>query len=302
MGTAAHATGARLLHVTEPVATPVDTRTPRILTCYDLIPLVLADLYLSKMPGTRTFWRLRERRRLGVARRIVAISETTKRDVAKYLDIDPAIIDVTHLGVDHARFRPNAAPGEDEAVRALGIAGPFLLYAGAGDARKDLPRLVRAFARSKRSADVELVFVGSLSKARSAELAGIAEELGVGARVRLLGFVDDAVLPALYRACVANVFPSLYEGFGFPPLEALACGAPTVAAGGSWLSEVAGDVGVFFPSADTDGLAPKRSAASSTTASSARRSRTRGPRTNAAPFHVGGVRATAIASHKAALG
>ena len=233
---------ARLVHLPDPPGTPFDRRQRRIVTCHDLIPLVLAKDYLSPLPGSRALQRARDKARYKTAARVIAISEATRRDLIEQLEIAPERIDVVHHGVDHVRFNAQAEPNERALLaESLGLQSPYLLYMGAGDVRKNLPLFVRAYAASGVASDVELVLAGPLSAREKATLARLAAEGGVAERVKLLGYVDDALLAPLYRQCLAHVFPSSYEGFGLTVLEAMACGAPTLTTAFSSLGEVAGN-------------------------------------------------------------
>ena len=233
---------SRLVHLPDPPGTPFDRRQRRIVTCHDLIPLVLAKDYLSPLPGSRLLQRERDRARYKTAARVIAISEATRRDLIEHLGILPERIDVVHHGVDHERFNAHATADEPARLqRDLNISGPYLLYIGAGDARKNLPLLVRAFARSGVASDVSLVFAGPLSQRERERLKREASAGGVAERVRLLGYTDEKHVAPLYRNCLAHVFPSSYEGFGLTVLEAMACGAPTLTTSFSSLGEVAGD-------------------------------------------------------------
>lgn len=253
MGTQAARAGARLLHLIDPIGTPWDPQVSRILTCHDLIPLVLHREYLGAIPGARSGRWARDWVRYRSAVRIIAISEATRRDLVAHLGVDPARVDVVHHGVDHNRFSCRPEEGDSERVRALlRRDDPFLLYVGAGDRRKRLPLLVRAFARSGRSREALLVLAGTLTPAQRRALELEARACGVPARVVFTGFVADGFVPALYRSCLAVVFPSVYEGFGLPVLEALACGAPTVTTAATAMPEVAGDAGLTVP-ADNEG-------------------------------------------------
>ncbi len=130
---------SRLVHLPDPPGTPFDRRQRRIVTCHDLIPLVLAKHYLSPLPGSRLLQRERDKARYKTAARVIAISEATRRDLIEQLGILPERIDVVHHGVDHERFTSHAGPGEQaELQAALNISGPYLLYLGAGDVRKNL--------------------------------------------------------------------------------------------------------------------------------------------------------------------
>jgi glycosyltransferase involved in cell wall biosynthesis len=247
---------SRLVHLPDPPGTPLDRRQRRIVTCHDLIPLVLAKHYLSPLPGSRLLQRERDRARYKTAARVIAISEATRRDLIEQLGILPERIDVVHHGVDHLRFAPHAPEGEQaELHAALNIPGPYLLYLGAGDVRKNLPLLVRAYAQSGVAKDVSLVFAGPLSQRERERLTGEAEQGGVAERVQLLGYTDEKYVAPLYRHCLAHVFPSSYEGFGLTVLEAMACGAPTLTTALSSLGEVAGDAALTLTELEVEPFA-----------------------------------------------
>ncbi|MDF3064709.1 MAG: glycosyl transferase, group 1 [Polyangiaceae bacterium] len=246
----------RLAHLPDPPGTPRGPCPPRIVTCHDLIPLVLADDYLSPVPGARLLQRESDKARYKGAARVIAISEATRRDLIEQLGVPPERIDVVHHGVDHQRFGPEAADGEREQLeRALGISGPFLFYLGAGDTRKNLPLLIRAFARSGVAKDVSLVFAGPLTQRDRVRFNREAEQGGVGGRFQILGYTEEKHVAPLYRNCLAHVFPSSYEGFGLTVLEAMACGAPTLTTALSSLGEVAGDAALTLAALDVEHFA-----------------------------------------------
>ncbi len=251
LGGLARRTGARLLHLSDPFGTPLDRRLPRIVTCHDLIPLMLGKSYLAPVPWARSLQRARDIARYKTAARVIAISEATRRDLIEQLGLRPERVDVVHQGVDHERFTPDETPNERARLtEKFGIRGPYLLFIGAGDTRKNLPCLVRAFARSGLSKDLELVLAGPISPRRGRELAELVAKSKLDGRVLLLGYVEDDLAVALYRQCLGHVFPSSYEGFGLPVLEAMACGAPTLTTSLSALGEVAGDAALTIDSAD----------------------------------------------------
>ena len=256
LGTLAKRVGPRLLHLPDPPGTPLDMRQARIVTCHDLIPLVLAHDYLAPIPGARALQWARDFARYRTARRVIAISEATRGDLVKYLGIAPERVDVVHSGVDHDRFSAFAVEGERERLSLrLGFDAPFLLCLGASDLRKNLPLLVRAYARSGVVKDVKLVFAGPISARQRERLERAIEQGGVAGRVHVLGYVEDALLVGLFRHCLAYVFPSSYEGFGLPILEAMACGAPTLTSTLSALGEVAGDAALTLPALNEELLA-----------------------------------------------
>lgn len=253
---AAQLRGAHLLHVTEPEPLVRDEQIPLVLTCYDLIPLVLHKQYLGRAPWKRPLRRRKDAAYYGKARRIITISESTKRDLVKYLDIDENIIDVTYPGVDHVRYQVNPRT-DDERARVMakyGLSRPFILYLGAFDPRKNVHLLVRAFVDAKLTRDFDLVLAGAMHYGLKSRLTKLVAGLGVSTVVRMIGFVDDADVAVFYRACHVHVFPSEYEGFGLPVAEAMACGAPTITTTATSLPEVAGDGACLVPANDREAL------------------------------------------------
>jgi glycosyltransferase involved in cell wall biosynthesis len=244
-----------LIHLTDPKGIPWFTEQPYSLTCHDLIPLILRELYLPKVPRWELLYaaieRFRYRRPLG----ILAVSHATKRDLCNQLGIEPSRVSVVWHGVDHELFNCVEQVGERAAVsRLVGSTDDFILYLGAGDARKDLGTLLSAYAQSSLCGKLQLVIAGHIGKARELELKTQANRLRLGENLKLLGYVPEGLVPALYRSAWVHVFPSRYEGFGLPVLEALACGAPTITSPGSSLDEVAGDAALIAPCGDVEAL------------------------------------------------
>lgn len=169
---------------------------------------------------------------------IIADSEATRRDVCETYNIHPHSISVVLSGVE-SRFRPS--PHSDIRTRYGLGPHPFVVSVGTVQPRKNYARLVRALhALGSTYSDVQLVIAGGKGWLED-ELYHTIDATGMSSRVHMIGFVDDADLPALYTEAIAGVFPSLYEGFGFPVLECMACGTPVITSNISSLPEVAGD-------------------------------------------------------------
>jgi glycosyltransferase involved in cell wall biosynthesis len=191
------------------------------------------------------------------AARVIAISEWTKRDVVQHFGIPPEQVDVTPLGVDHDHFKP-ASPSALAAFKAQhGIGERAIIYLGSIEPRKNLTRLIEAFAILNSQFSIrnsQLFIAGSLAWHYDEVLSRI-EALGLAGQVKLLGRVSDDDLPKWYSACAVMAYPSLYEGFGLPPLEAMACGAPVVTSNVTSLPEVVGDAGIMVEPTEAQALA-----------------------------------------------
>lgn len=257
LGQAVRLSGARLVHLPEPLGMPLGSGVPRVVTCHDLIPLDFPEWYLSRrFPLARPRRWLHDRLRFGSARRILANSRATARDLIEKLDIPESQIDVVYPGVDFDRFRPGAEAHEREDLRRwFGIDRPFILFVGAGDPRKGIPSLIRAHARVAASHDVLLVLAGRIDPRYQPALELAINGFGRGDLIRRLDFVSADALPALYRQCLVFSLPSHAEGFGLPLAEAMACGAPAVVSSVGSLPEVAGDGALLVPVGDDDALA-----------------------------------------------
>jgi glycosyltransferase involved in cell wall biosynthesis len=220
---------------------------------------VLARDYLPVPWAYRWILQGIEMTRFRSARRVIAISKHTADDIIRILGVRASAIDVVPHGVDHDRFHP-MKPGQEaeEAASALRRwkldERPYLLHIGAADPRKNVDTLIHGFARAKLP-EVDLVILGRLVPSQKAIIDRAIEEVGRPPSVRLLGYVPDADLPAILAGALALPFTSSYEGFGFTPLEAMACGCPVITTGVTSIGEVVGDAALLVPVRDVDALA-----------------------------------------------
>jgi glycosyltransferase involved in cell wall biosynthesis len=243
-----------LYHATDFVLPPVMPGKRTVLTVHDLTFERAPD---AAPPQLLRFLKRIVPRSVRRATHLIADSQATANDLTALYDAPPERITVIYSGVD-ARFSPLDAPSPAlDALRrkyALGDA-PFALTVGTLQPRKNHLTLARAFAQVvRRLPNFHLVIAGGKGWMYDDVTAEVAR-LNLNDRVRFIGFVDDADLPDLYRAARVFAFPSLYEGFGLPPLEAMACGVPVVASNASSLPEVVGDAGLLVDPLDVDGLA-----------------------------------------------
>ena len=193
------------------------------------------------------------RRHVRVASRLLTISEASKRDLVHLYGADPARIDVAYPAVDE-RFKPAAAEDIRRVSERYALAERYVLHLGTIKPRKNLPRLVRAFASARIPKDVQLVLGGMTTFGGSAVEVAI-RETGVESRVKRLAYVPDEDLAALYSGAAAVCIVSLYEGFGMPGLEALACGAPLIASNRGSLPEITGEAAVIVDPLEVGSIA-----------------------------------------------
>lgn len=235
-------------------ATPLLSPCPTVVTVYDLSFVHYPDRFPL---AQRLYLLAQTRRSCRQARRVVAISAAGRLDIHRVLGVDLARIDVVLPGVDRA-FQPLPAADVSAFRLAKGLPERFILHVGTLQPRKNLPTLIAAFAQlleqSPRCADLHLVLVGGKGWLYD-EIFAQVERLELQRRVRFAGYVPDEELPLWYNAGALLVFPSVYEGFGLPILEAMACGTPVIAAGTAVVPEVIGEAGLLFPAADAAALA-----------------------------------------------
>lgn len=235
---------ADLVHVTAHAAVPVPRRRKMVCTVHDMAAWRFADN--ETMAKDRRAIRINAR----LADAIIANSRFTAADIGRFLPEAAGKTEVVHLGIDHGTFRPQAPEAVAAMRKALGLERPYLLSVGLVHPTKNHAFLGRVLDALDCD-DLELVVSG----APSYGCDGIVAELRAcrrARRIRLIGRVDDRWLPALYAGAEAYVTASRSEGFGFTPLEAMACGTPVVSSAAGSLPEVLGEAATVLSGEDPD--------------------------------------------------
>jgi len=248
---------AALAHVPY-FGSPLFPATRTVVTIHDLIPMIMPAYRGSLLVRAYTTLAALSARR---ADAIIADSECSKRDIVDRLKIDAARVRVVYLAAE-ARYRPLDDAAQIEIARhKYGLPDKYLLYLGGYDQRKNVRVIVAAFARLPEfyRAGYRLVLAG-VNLGRDSEFFPDPRRLARAAQLPddalcCVGGADEADKPVLYAGASAFLFPSQYEGFGLPPLEAMACGTPIICANASSLPEVVGDAGITLPPDDADAWA-----------------------------------------------
>jgi glycosyltransferase involved in cell wall biosynthesis len=241
--------GADLFHATEHLL-PKLTRARTVFTLHDVAYLLFPEYHL---PRNRIYLRTMMPRFLRRADRVIAVSEHTRRDAMRAYPLDESKIEVIPEGVE-PRFRPDVDPGLVARVRdRYALPERCILTVGTIEPRKNHTTLVEAYAsvRSKHP-EVGLVIAGERGWLYD-RFFGRVRALGLDDHIVFTGHVPDDDMPALLNAAEVFAFPSEFEGFGLPPLEAMACGIPVISSDAASLPEVVGDAGMLVAPRDVAG-------------------------------------------------
>ncbi len=238
-------------------APPLLPSIPTVVTIHDLIPLLLREYRGG--PLVRAYTALVAAAAASAAL-ILTDSHSSRRDILAHLDVEPERVRVVYLAAEE-RYRPTPAPDDEEVRARYGLPDRYTLYLGGFDVRKNVATGLRAYkwAGKVLGADCPLVVAGRLPE-RDTSFAPDprlqATSLGLEPDwVRFIGAVAEQDKPALYRGASVFLFPSRYEGFGLPPLEAMACGTPVVGSDAASIPEVVGNAGVLASPDDAEGMA-----------------------------------------------
>lgn len=229
--------------------TPIVGQIPTIVTVYDLSFVHFPEKFPTLQ---RHYLQSQTARSTRQARQVITISEASRQDLQRHFSVPLEKISVILPGVD-----PQFQPLPEEKIAAFRdehrLPEHFILHVGTLQPRKNIPILIEALARPECH-DVDLVLAGAKGWMYD-EIFGQAETLGVMNRLHFVGYVADEALPFWYNAAKVLVFPSVYEGFGMPIVEAMACGTPVVAARSSSIPEAGGEAALYFDPQDAETLA-----------------------------------------------
>ncbi len=229
--------------------------TKKIITIYDLIPILYPQFFAHREDSLIK----------NVVQNIafndwaICISDSTKNDLCNYRkDIDPSRVFVTHLAASELFYPCDDSEKIDAVKKKYQIPdGPYILSLNTLEPRKNMAHTIRSFARmveQQNIKDLSLVLVGTKGWLYDEIFEELSKNSALKDRIIVTGFADNEDLAALYSGAVAFVYPSLYEGFGLPPLEAMQCGVPVITSDTSSLPEVVGDAGIMVSPTDEDAL------------------------------------------------
>ncbi len=216
---------------------------PAVTTVHDMavfrIPYAFGPVYRRYMR-----WQISSAVRRADA--VVTVSESTRNDIVELLDVPAVTIQVAHNGVDGC-YREHHPDGYLRDVRStLGLPKTFILHVGIVEKRKNLSTVLKAGAAVLGAGMADGIVFAGRDGLGAVDIRRLASSLGLGAKARFLGFVPQELMPGLYALAKVVVFPSLYEGFGLPVLEAMASGVPVIASRTSAIPEVAGDAAILL--------------------------------------------------------
>lgn len=242
-----------LYHATHYVL-PLWVPCKAVVTIHDIIHL----LYPEYLPNRLAFFYAERMIRHGLHRgdRVITVSHNTRSDLRDYFGVKGRKIEVVHNGIEQSFRRELPIEERDRHLEALGIEAGYVLFVGNPKPHKNLDNVIKAYAQAVRGGDIDapLVCVGDRS-GLELKIRLRAEQLGLEDRIILLGHVDQEVLPAIYQGAALFMYPTLYEGFGLPVVEAMASGVPVITSNTSALKEIAAGYAHLVGPMDVDGMA-----------------------------------------------
>jgi alpha-1,3-rhamnosyl/mannosyltransferase len=242
-----------LFHATHYVLPPLRGRA--VVTIHDIIHLLYPQFLPNRL--ALVYARVMVRRALSRADRIITVSYNSKRDLVDYFGITPARVDVIYNGVS-PRFRPDIPADERERVaKKYGLSRPYLLFLGGERPHKNAQNVIRAFAEARRNRpDLPhvLALAGPMPK-NTARIDALIGALDLGSAIARPGLIEEDDLPGLFAGADVLLYPTLYEGFGLPVVEAMASGTPVLTSSTSALQEIAGGYAFLVDPLDVDAIA-----------------------------------------------
>jgi len=223
----------------------------KVITAQDISSLIYPMFNIRGYIG----WKLFAKRTMENADKIIAISECLKQDIIKYLKVSEEKIRVVYNGKDE-RFKPLDQKEIAELKRKYSLDFSFILYVGILQSRKNVSNIIKAYYKLKKEGTNHKLVIAGRGKGRQYKgILKTVKTLNLQKEVIFTGYIPDDDLPKLYNAADLFVFPSIYEAFGLPPLEAMACGTPVITSDRGAFPEVVGDAGIMIDPYDVDGLA-----------------------------------------------
>lgn len=236
------------------IGLPLSKKCSYIITLHDIIPFRMPE---TVGPGYLKIFRENVPKILKVVDTIITVSEFSKEDICNFFDFDPQRVFVTHLAPEDI-YKPLP---KDEVKKVLkqrfDIDYPYILYVGGFSPRKNLIRLIKAFNLIKdKLRGIHLVIPGKFSRSFD-EVCALVSNLNIANYVHFISFVEVELMPYIYNGAMIFVYPSLYEGFGLPPLEAMACGIPTIASSTTSMPEILKDAVLYINPYSEENMAEK---------------------------------------------
>lgn len=244
--------GASLIFTPAPEGYLGRQTIPQVVMVHDLRPISHPERSLQSL-----YFRAWVPPLLRRCQRVITNSQFTAAEIERHTGLAASRISVIPLGYDDQLFRPASPSAANQPPPVLaGLQGPYLLHLGQAYPHKNLERLIRAFAEvAPRHPDLSLVLAGKPHASETPRLQALVEALQLQSRIRFVAYVPYGQLGDLYRGALALAYPSLWEGFGLPVLEAMACGTPVLTSFGSGTQEVAGDAALLVRPSNTGAIA-----------------------------------------------
>ncbi len=240
-----------IIHNPSQVPTFFKLKQKYVITVHDLTPFLTPSE--SKI-GRPLVYKLLFSKTIKSADKIITDSNSTKRDLMSYFSVPEKKIKVILLAADK-KFKPLDDEELTRVRQRHNLNFPFILYVGTLESRKNIPALIKAFYKFKKMGLPYKLVIGGKKGWKYKDIFETIDKLNLQKDVLFTGYVLGEDLPALYNAADLLVYPSIYEGFGLPPLEAMACGTPVITSNTSSLPEVVGDAGIMVDPYDVEGLA-----------------------------------------------